>query len=120
VLLSSGCQQWGDQRWTRTELYFGLTRHDGSVISDADWSRFVDEQVTPRFPDGLTIVAAEGRFREGQRTLAEPSRMGIILHPPSREADEKIDTLAKAYARQFEQESVLRADSKSRVSFISR
>lgn len=47
--------------WNRTELYFGTGRPDGSVVSDAEFQQFVDIQVTPRFPDGLTLLAGYGQ-----------------------------------------------------------
>ncbi len=32
----------GSKRWARTELYFGLSKPDGSLISEADFQRFLD------------------------------------------------------------------------------
>src|SRR5262245_56105688 len=49
-------------RFARTELYFG-TATSGGPVTDAQFQDFVDREVTPRFPDGLTITKAEGRFR---------------------------------------------------------
>ena len=38
--------------WIRTELYFGLSRPEGSVITDAEWVGFVNASVAPRFAAG--------------------------------------------------------------------
>jgi hypothetical protein len=40
----------------RTTLYFGLSRPKGSV-SELEWQIFMRDEVTRRFPDGLTSVA---------------------------------------------------------------
>ena len=49
-------------RFARTELYFGTAMSEGPV-TEAQFQDFVDREVTPRFPDGLTITKADGRFR---------------------------------------------------------
>ena len=44
----------------RTTLYFGLGRPKGTV-SELEWQLFVRDEVTPRFPSGLTVWDAEGQ-----------------------------------------------------------
>ena len=46
----------------RTTLYFGLARSKGSV-SELEWQIFLRDEVTRRFPDGLTVWEAEGQWR---------------------------------------------------------
>src|SRR5262245_53338348 len=59
----------------QTQLYFGFEKPDKSYVTDADWQKFVDEQVTPRFPDGLTVLHGDGQYRGAN---------GVIVHEPSR------------------------------------
>src|SRR5215203_3503289 len=67
--------------WVRTELYFGLSRPDGSVITDAEWVGFVNASVLPRFPAGFTVVPAQGYFgSRDQSPRAEPARLLILFH----------------------------------------
>jgi hypothetical protein len=109
----------GDE-WVRTELYFGLTKPGGAVVGDAEWADFLDRSVTPRFPDGLTVVQARGRYRSrDQAQHEEPTGVLIILHPAGGDADARIDALAREYVRRFEQESVLRSDTPARATFIT-
>jgi hypothetical protein len=42
--------------WNRTELYFGSGKPDGSSVTEKEFRAFVDKEVTPRFPDGLTLL----------------------------------------------------------------
>lgn len=119
LVTAGGCREIPSSSWHRTELYFGLSQRGGQVISEADFSRFVAEQVTPRFPDGFTILQAEGRYLQDGVTISEPSRVIILFHPSSREVDQKIDALAREFARRYGQDSVLRVDVPTRVSFVA-
>ena len=47
----------------RTTLYFGLTHRAGRV-SESQWQAFLREEVTPRFPDGLTVWQTDGQWRK--------------------------------------------------------
>ena len=103
--------------WVQDTLYFGLSRPEG-VVSQAEWQGFVDAQVTPRFPEGLTQWEAKGQWREAdQPLLHEDSRVLQILHPASAEAEAKIQAIRAEYKRQFEQTSVLRVKSGVAVDF---
>jgi Protein of unknown function (DUF3574) len=100
--------------YKRTELYFGGSRQDGSVISPAEFELFLDKEVTPAFPDGLTWLEAHGQWMGGK----EPSYVVIILYPfDDRHANRELEEIRTDYKAQFDQESVLRADSVQRVSF---
>jgi hypothetical protein len=105
--------------WNRTELYFGTGRPDGSVVSDADFQEFVDVQVTPRFPDGLTLLAGYGQFKNSAGVInKERSLVLILFYPPQmRDASKLIQEIREIYKAMFQQESVLRADSNMFISF---
>src|SRR4051794_25409599 len=65
----------------RTELYCGLSRPDGRQVSDQEWSRFLDEAVTPRFPDGFSVLDGYGQYREATGKIDhERSKVIVILH----------------------------------------
>jgi hypothetical protein len=102
------------ESYKRTELYFGGSRPDGSVITPAEFELFLDKEVTPAFPDGLTWLEAHGQWMGGK----EDSYVLIILYPFSdRHANRELEEIRTDYKAQFDQESVLRADSVQRVSF---
>lgn len=106
------------ETWSRTELYFGLSRPDGPVIAAAEFQGFVDGEVTPRFPDGLTLFTGAGQWRGGDGEIVkEDSRVLVLLHPDTPDVNQKLDEIRGAYKAQFEQESVLRVDGESCVSF---
>lgn len=100
--------------YRRTELYFGGSRPDGSVITPAEFELFLDKEVTPAFPDGLTWLEAHGQWMGGK----EDSYVLIILYPlGDRHANSELEEIRTDYKARFDQESVLRADSVQRVSF---
>jgi hypothetical protein len=102
----------------RVELLFGTARPDGRAVSDADWADFLETEVTPRFPDGLTVLSGLGQWRGGDgRVVRELSKILIIWHDPSDRAEADIEAIRAAYKRRFGQESVLRVESMSCVSF---
>ena len=105
--------------WNRTELYFGTGRPDGSVVSDAEFQQFVDLQVTPRFPDGLTLLSGYGQFKNSAGVInKERSLVLILFYPPQmRDASKLIQEIREIYKAMFQQESVLRADSNTFISF---
>ena len=67
-------------------LYFGMSKKDG-VVTDAEWQAFVDEAITPRFPDGLTVFDARGQWRGADGAIGrERSKALLIVHAPGPES----------------------------------
>jgi hypothetical protein len=89
-------------------LYFGRTTPTG-VVSDEDWSAFLRDVVTPRFPAGLTSWQAMGQWRSADGSLTrEDSFVVNLVHPPAGTADADIAAIVSAYKERFQQEAVLR------------
>jgi len=107
----------GTQQWIRTELYFGLSK-SGGVVTEAEWQDFLDREITPNFPDGLTLADVHGQWKNSAGTIVkEKTKMVIILHPNRPRADEAIERIRKAYRQRFGQESVLMAQWSAEASF---
>jgi hypothetical protein len=108
------CPGQGDP-FLRTELFFGSSKPDGSMVTEAQFRRFLDEEITPRFPDGLTLLTGLGQFRGSSGTIVrERSMVLILLYPKdtARASSQKIEQIRAAYKTMFQQESVLRADDR--------
>ncbi len=102
----------------RTELFFGLGRPDGAEVTDEQWQTFVRDVVTPRFPEGLTVVSAAGQWQDGDVIHREPSRVLILLRPAKPDgSDERIEQIRSLFKERFNQSSVLRSDAPVRASF---
>lgn len=108
----------GSTSMARLELLFGLGRRDGGTISDADWASFLDAEVTPRFPAGLTVLSAYGQWRGDTDALTkEASRVLLVWYASGPDSEHKIEAIRTAYRERFGQDSVMRVDGRSCVSF---
>jgi len=93
--------------YTRTTLYFGLTRPTG-MVSETEWQAFLRDDVTPRFPDGLTVLEADGQWRRSDGSIGrERSKVLVILHDEKPATRAALGTLVLRYKEAFAQESVL-------------
>jgi Protein of unknown function (DUF3574) len=99
--------------YARTELFFGKSIPGGGTVTDAAFAQFLDQEVTPRFPAGFTVVPAMGQYRETNGVIDhEASDMLILFYPrdTASDASKKINEIRTAYDKTFHQESVLRED----------
>ncbi|GAA4831506.1 DUF3574 domain-containing protein [Saccharopolyspora rosea] len=107
--------------YVETTLLFGTQRPDGGApVTDEQFHGFLDEVVTPLFPDGLTVEDAYGQYRDSHgRIERERSYRLTLLHPESEAPrdDARIDHVRKTYQQRFAQESVARVDERTRVDF---
>jgi Protein of unknown function (DUF3574) len=90
------------------ELMFGRNMAGHRRLGEAAWSRFLAREVTPRFPDGLTVLDAAGQWRDpvGGRLVREPSKMVIIVTAEEAPVQERIAAIVAAYKQRFRQRSV--------------
>jgi hypothetical protein len=112
-------QTCGDQTkpMARLELIFGGNSPKGP-IGPRSFSAFLGKEVTPRFPDGLSLVTGFGQWRGPQGKITkETSRILLILYQPGPTSEAKIEAIRSAYKIRFKQQSVMRIDGLSCVSF---
>lgn len=100
--------------WVRAELYFGTTNpNDRSAYSEEEWNAFLDAEITPRFPAGLTVLTGLGQWQnQSGEVIQERSEVLVILYPleTAQESSVLLEEIRDVYETQFEQESVLRVD----------
>jgi hypothetical protein len=78
-----------------------------AATDDAAFTRFVDNEVTPRFPAGLTVFDTVGRWRTRDgRSLGERSKVLLIVAEPGDATLERLQAIRAAYKAEFRQESV--------------
>ena len=61
------------------DLYFGRDKQDGGEVSEAEWASFLADTVTPRFPDGLSVLTVGGQARELALGGREPQAAHIAF-----------------------------------------
>jgi len=98
---------------TQVDLYFGRNIPGGGEVSDAQWRQFLDEVVTPRFPDGLSVLDVYGQWkstRTGALARERSKRLSIIV-PDAAAAAANVEAIKAAYKQRFRQESVLQSEA---------
>jgi len=104
---SDECQA-GLKRQEVAQLLFGRKIGDRLGVSETQWERFVDSEISPRFPDGLSVLDAKGEWRDSARNtiVHEPSKLVEIVLPGKPDDVDALNQIARAYKTRFRQQSV--------------
>jgi Protein of unknown function (DUF3574) len=96
------------QSMLQVELMFGRNIGGHLGVSEAAWSRFLGREITPRFPEGSTVLNATGQWQDKERgrLVREPSKLVIIVTADEISSRDKIAAIVTAYKHQFRQRSV--------------
>lgn len=107
--------------WVDTKLYFGLglIDHPEQGVSETDWRAFLDHEVTPRFPDGLSVLDVYGQWQGKNQTTPERlrSKLLIIDYPDTAENRARIEAIRAAWKQKTGDQSVMRVTEPADVSF---
>jgi len=100
------------------QLGFGRKIGDQVGVSEADFARFVDEELSSRFPDGLTVLDAAGQWRSAAGPIIrEPSKVVLLALPGRTGGEDRIEAVRAAYVRRFSQEAVMVVTQRACVGF---
>jgi hypothetical protein len=112
--------------WVDTKLYFGLgpADHLKKGVSETRWRAFLDQEVTPRFPAGLSVLNVYGQWlskRQQSTPGARPERIRskllVIEYPATPENAERIEAIRAAWKQLTGDQSVLKVTQPADVSF---
>lgn len=79
----------------RTELYF-------AQVDRKAWDEFLAEEVTPRFPDGLSWYKVNGQWRGPSGTPEKlPSRILILIHADNSANRQALATIGRLFQERF-------------------
>ena len=108
----------GLSRATTAELVFGRDIGGTTAVSEDDWKAFLDQDVTPRFPDGLSVMDVQGQWRASNgQIIREPSKVLYLVLDGGPDDPAKIAAIREGYKRRFHQDSVLLITRPACVSF---
>jgi hypothetical protein len=115
-------QECAGEAWTESTLYLGRGLKDGGEVTDAQIQAFVDDTLVGQFPDGFTLLAARGHWRDGAtgRPVDERSVAFVVVHPPGSAAEAALRRVADAYIARFDQSAVLRSSQPACVTFYEK
>lgn len=107
--------------YIETRLLFGTERPDGGPeVTDRQFLAFIDEEITPRFPNGLTIQDGRGQWRDSNGVIERERGYELTLLYPASEArlrDPQIERIRDAYEKAYAQDSVARLEERTRADF---
>lgn len=107
--------------YVETRLLFGTERPDGGPdVTDRQFLAFIDEEVTPRFPNGLTIQDGRGQWRDSNGFIERERSYELTLLYPASEArvrNAQIERIRDAYEKAYAQDSVARLEERTTVDF---
>ncbi len=99
----------------QSTLYFGLKSDDGAGVSEQEWAAFLAEVVTPRFPDGLTVIDAYGQSRlivaEPDAIKTQLTKVLIVVHAPTPDAAAALAEIKAEYRRRFAKSRVFHTET---------
>jgi hypothetical protein len=85
-------------------LYFG-------AVGEAEWRSFLDQEVTPRFPDGLSVIDAYGQYRNRRGTIErERAKLLVIVVFDAPAHAARVQAIVESFIRRHGHESVLRVE----------
>ncbi|MBI4274302.1 MAG: DUF3574 domain-containing protein [Rhizobiales bacterium] len=107
------------QPMVSAEMLFGRNIGNRLGVSEAEWAHFVTAEITPRFPDGLTVIDAKGQWRDTARgnVVREPSKVVLITFRDEASKRDALLAIAEAYKTRFKQQGVAVITRPTCVSF---
>jgi hypothetical protein len=104
--------------WVETHLYFGI----GPISKpapEATWRNFLDHEVTPRFPAGLSVIDVYGQWQSNPQAAPERERSKLLIidYPATPDNAARIEAIRTAWKLRTHAQSVLKVTQPADVSF---
>lgn len=108
----------GQEPMRTAQLFFGRNIGHKPGVSEADFRAFVDQELTPRFPEGLTVLDGGGQWKgDENKMIREASKVVVLVLPLKGDSGDKLDAARRAYVRKFHQDSVMLVTQPACVAF---
>ena len=107
----------GQESLRTAQLFLGR-KNVGPRASAPDLQRFIDKEITPRFPDGVTVVNGGAQWQGAENMLMrDAAKVVHIVMPAKGDLNGKLEAVRKAYRARFKQESVVVITQPACVAF---
>lgn len=105
---AAACDAYAAAAMVEAQLFFGRNIGNEIGVSERDWTDFLNGEVTPRFPNGLTVTDGSGHWRdiETGRLVREPSKILTLLADGDPATLGLIREIVDLYKGRFHQQSV--------------
>ena len=107
------------QQWTRSEIYCGLDKPAGGVVTDAEFADFLTRVVTPAFPAGMTVVDAYGQMQNSSKNIVKQhTKVILLVHQKSQANSDAIQKVISSYRSTFGNPQVMYLQSPAQPQFF--
>lgn len=77
-------------------------------LADKDLRAFVDQEIAPRFPDGVTVVDGGGQWKgPDDRMMRDAAKVVLVVLPARGNPHVPVEAVRTAYRDRFKQETVV-------------
>lgn len=97
----------GEEPLRTAQLFFGRNIAGQPGISETGFSSFVEEELKPRFPKGLTVLDGGRQWQGSENALIRQAAKVVVIVLPTRGSDKLLNEVRERYKARFQQESVL-------------
>jgi broad specificity phosphatase PhoE len=90
------------------ELFFGRNIKGRGELTEAEWSGFAADTITPNFPDGFTVFDGDGQWRNPQsgHIAHDPTKILLVAAKRSPDLANRLTAVIDAYKERYHQQSV--------------
>ena len=109
----------GFEEFGEFSVFFGRSDATGAeVVSEEAWEEFLADTVTPRFPDGLTVMDGRGQWQPETGTIQKERTKVLYILTGTGDGEQRLlDEISEEYKRRFEQETVLMTSGTTCAAF---
>ena len=80
----------GQEELRTAQLFLGRGAPKSRSV-DRDIRRFVDEEISPRFPDGVTVMDGGGAWKGSENLLIREAAKVVLIVLPRSEGPERVE-----------------------------
>jgi hypothetical protein len=90
------------------QLFFGQRVPQGGQITAQQWRSFIEQTLTPHFPEGFTVYDAYGQWQRSDTHVVgrEHTKVVMIAAADNPQVRDGIAQVTEEYRKQFHQQSV--------------
>jgi len=95
-------------QFVATHIYCGRNIPTGGEISEEQFAAFLETDVTPAFPAGLTAYDAYGQMKTSEgKIVKQKTKVLLLVHDNSKASLDAIHKIVAAYRSKFENPQVM-------------
>lgn len=96
----------GQEHLRTAQLFLG-GKAAGRALREAELDRFVEQEITARFPDGVTVLDGGAQWRGPENVLIREAQKVVLIVLPTDGAPKRMEAVRAAYKARFKQDSVV-------------